>query len=236
MKRWMCALCACALLFAVCAVAEADYAAAYTEVLEQLYYNHTFPNGDEMWLYEPKDVELNRFAIYDVDGDGRRELLVEWNMSDNATNRLMIYDYDSETDSVREELYASVYSVFYDNGIIEMLYSHNHSNSLDFWPYSLFRYDPQLDTYEYVGDAEAWDLEYMEEMECAEDFPADKDTNGNGIVYYISDNPGWENAHWADDEEYEAWRISAAGAGRVQRDVFVDLTLENIHASWIMNP
>lgn len=216
-KRIFALICALALLLAGAAQAEEGVLAAYREALENLYTNHTFPDG---YTDEPDDVEGNGFAVYDVDGDGREELLVQWDNTVVASWYGAIYEYDEESQSFRTEYMGGPSFEFYNNGVIMVYASHNQSPS-EVWPYALYRYDPDADEYVNLGSASAWERELSEEG-----FPADADLDGNGIVYQCGEDAGSEA--WVDDGEYQEWCDSILGDARRMRVPFMDLTLENI--------
>ena len=100
--------------------------AKYAEVLEQIMTEHTNPNGREYHADEQWAFEGNTFAISDVDGDGRQELIFCFHTGNMASMCEVIYDYDVEQDVLREELAAWVDSTYYSNGFIKVSDSHNH--------------------------------------------------------------------------------------------------------------
>lgn len=222
MKRACALMCALVLLIAGAAQAEEACIAAYRAALEELYYNYTFPDG---LREEPFDVEANGFAVYDVDGDGRRELLVEWSDTIAAGWCTRIYDYDEASRGLREEYSGGINLQFYDNGMLEDPLSHNQGPSERFWPYFLAQYVADRDVYETRGSVEAMERAVMEErgeMYPGLKFPRDVDADGNGMVYSI------DGGDWVDDDACERWRASFAGEGKLQRIPYVSLTLENI--------
>lgn len=215
MKRRIFAL-VCALAVLLAGAAQADGArAAYRAALENLYNNHTFPDG---YADDPFDVEGNGFAIYDVDGDGRDELLVQWDDTAVASWYGVIYDYDAGSGSLRAEYKGVPNFEIYKNGVLVAEDSHNQSPSKEVWPYSLYVYDPDADEYEYAGNASAWERDYS-----PDGFPSNVDANGDGMVYQC-------DGEWVDDDEYFAWYNSFLGGASEMRVPFMDLTPSNIRS------
>lgn len=157
--------------------------AKYAEVLEQIMTEHADPNGREYnddGFYEFKN---NAFAILDVDGDGRQELIFNFNTSNMAGMCEVVYDYDAETDTLWEELAAWVDTTYYSNGLIKVSDSHNHGKDPEekgIWPYSLYQYDASTDSYQLQCHVTSWDGQIN-----SGNFPDELDTDGDGILYYI---------------------------------------------------
>lgn len=171
---------------------------AYTTALENLYYNRVFPDGTAA---DPTDsfgsISENRFAVYDIDHDGKDELIIEYTITTVAGMSLQIYGYDEATSSLRLQLLEFPNAQFFDNGVIEAGISHNQGLAGAFWPYQLYVPDAATDSYISVGLVTAWDKAVKEA-----DFPDDIDVDGDGIVYYLPTDPETP----VDTEEYFRWR------------------------------
>lgn len=118
---------------------------AYISALENILYQKIPPLADE----ESEWIEgVNSFALFDVNFDGKEELLIKHDhiMADTA---LYIYEYDEEAESLRRIFYAYPALTFYDNGIIIAEASHNQTGN-EFWPYTLWQLDKETGTYEKV--------------------------------------------------------------------------------------
>lgn len=100
--------------------------AAYYAVLEKLYTTYTLPDGTELGYDEISDLSWNKFAIYDIDQDGKEELLIQWTDTYTAGMAGIIYGFDSASGTVKAELWEYPLQVFYDNGVVEVGLSHNH--------------------------------------------------------------------------------------------------------------
>lgn len=168
---------------------------AYRNALILLIDNRIFPDGTEA-DYE----EGSQFAVCDIDGDGREELLISYMANTMAGMALQIYDYDDAAGRIYEQIWDFPFAAFYNNNMIKIDASHNHGNSAmeDFWPYSLYQYDMEADKYQRITSVDAWQKEFF-----AEGFPAEKDEDHNGIVYSLTDDDGEKS--YLDDTEYQAW-------------------------------
>lgn len=177
---------------------------AYCKTLEDFAFNNLLPNGVSIadatgGLYSMAE---NSFAVYDVDGDGSKELLLSFVSTFTGAQTMFIFKYDYKTGKVVEQFSEYPYFIFYGTDYIWVGASHNHSPS-SFWPFTLYKYDEKTDSYSPVGTVSACDkdIEYGSYT-----FPSSADKDGNGRVYYISGN---ENP--VDDAEYENWWNSHIG-------------------------
>lgn len=126
---------------------------AYILTLENLYTNRIWPDGTEVDLMG--DMSENVFAVYDVDGDGEDELIIKYTSSSMAGMIEAVYGYDSETGVLYQELREFPALTFYDNGFIRADASHNQSDDPEAWPYTMYQYKKDTNTYEEVGSGVA---------------------------------------------------------------------------------
>ncbi len=159
--------------------------AKYLEVLEQIMAEGRDPNGREYYSDENyRNFENNCFAVLDVDGDGRQELVFNFNESTTGSMREVVYEYDQETDTLWEELADWVNTEYYPGGLVKVQWSHNHGrdpSERGGWPYDLYRYDPEENRYQLLYVVDAWDGQIYEK-----DFPYDLDADGDKLVYRIT--------------------------------------------------
>lgn len=165
---------------------------------------------------EPTEPETgspeNCFAICDIDGDGREELIVLYTDADGMT------EYILEADG--EEFRAHAETVFYDNGAAVAFQLAEATES--FVPYSLYQYDDERDGYYEVAYVKALERAALEEAGLADEYPEEADTSESGMVYFIgNDTP-------MDVTEYELWCESWRKDAVVKEIPFVPLTSENI--------
>ena len=209
---------------------------AYVKVLEDIYFDQKFPDGTEHGLQPASaDISDNMFAVYDIDADGREELIVFYTTTYTAGMVEIIYDYDSGTGDVREEFLAYPMRTYYDNGIVEVEASHNQGLASDggadgnFWPYSLYRYDPETDAYVSLASVDAWSRGFREEDYDGNPFPQEVDADGDGVVYYVA-TEGNEPEAPMDGAEYDQWRDSCLKGAEPIQVPYVNLTTDNIYA------
>lgn len=141
-----------------------------------------------------------------MDGDGRQELIFNFNTSNMAGMCEVVYGYDEKSGHVREEFAEWVDTAYYGNGLIKVSASHNHGKDPEergIWPYSLYQYEEGTDSYRLQYYVESWDRQAS-----PENFPAKLDTDGDGILYYIMEGTETvENTDAApvDREAYDSW-------------------------------
>ena len=202
--------------------------AAYQQALTQLCENLVFPDGVEAELDSAfYDISENQFAVCDVDMDGRDELILLYTTTvTTAGVRGCIYDYDEVTDTLYSELINNPRFRIYDNNVIEVDWSHSQRYGGDFWPYSLYVYDSESDTYQESVYTDAWDIKLAEVDNEGNAFPYEVDVDGDGIVYYILQASEYKYHDPIDWSEYEEWHN--ATVGNEIEVPYMELTPENI--------
>lgn len=202
---------------------------AFGKALWDIYQRGILPDGEALDYISMEAASANRFALADVDGDERDELLLCWTTASMAGMREYVLGYDGE--AVYVELSAFPGLRYYDNGIVEADWSHNQGLAGEFWPYSVYCYEAESDTYRLAGSVDAWNKELREINYDDEPFPAKIDADGDGIVYYLipADWEGrYSEALLVDGEDYEMWQDSyLEDAGEIGV-MFRELTEENI--------
>lgn len=156
--------------------------AAYVLALQDFLFTHQWPDGTD--LAHNNDfgsVEQNYFAIADVDGDGRDELILSYSTAPMAGMSERVYGYDEENNTLTEKLSAFPAVTYYAGGVVKMDWSHNQGLAGDFWPYSVARYNAEMGRYEIVMLVDAWERSMKEEG-----YPADVDRENAGIVYLVT--------------------------------------------------
>lgn len=188
---------------------DADAArAAYYLVLDKLYTTYTLPDGTLLGYDGVLDLSLNQYAIYDIDQDGKDELIVVWVTTYTAGNAGIVYGFDAASGTVRTELIEYPMLTFYDNGVVEAGLSHNQGLAAeipDFWPYMLYQYDKDTDTYVIAAMVDAWNKAYYEKDYEGNAFPDDIDADGDGIIYLVEIG---DEEKMMDLEAYQEWRDS----------------------------
>ncbi len=207
--------------------------AAYISALEGIYFDNVYPDGTSCNFVEDYDKTKNRFAVYDIDFDGKDELIIEYTSSYNAGMGTIIYDFDPQTNTFEQELVEYPALSFYDNGVVEAAASHNHGMAAtydDFWPYHLYQYKPELDKYILIAMVDAWDKEYAKKDSDGNLFPQEVDVDGDGIVYYVMTDGEYKLEKPIDADEYNQWKNSYIGSANEINIPYKYLTEENIYS------
>ena len=208
---------------------------AYVTALEDIYFDQTFPEGTVNGGPADSDIGENKFAVWDVDDDGREELIVSYTTTYTAGRVEVIYAYDGPSGGLREEFVAYPALTYYDNGVIEEGKSHNHGMAGDcgpdgnFWPYFLHRYDPDTDAYVSLGSVDAWSIGFRETDDDGNPFPEAVDADGDGMVYYVM-TEGYELKDPMDGAEYSQWRDSYLKGAKQMQLPYVNFITDNIYA------
>lgn len=201
--------------------------AAFQKALIQTHDELYLPNLDRIELWEPGGtIEDEKFAIFDVDGDGQDELLVAISNTYMAGMCEVIYGYDAGTGGVRLEAQNFLAVVHYP-GMLRVNASHNHGYAGDvMWPYTVLVYNAEEDTYQEVYRVDAWKKEITDYDRVREmPYPEEIDTEHDGFVYLITENGERKilNRH-----DFEAWE-AALFAGKEPLTIpWQKMTAENI--------
>lgn len=206
---------------------EKDRLLAYQTVLMDICHNQKFPGGRELG-HDDSPMSDNKFALYDIDKDGNIELLVVYTTTFMGGQSILIYDYDSKSDSVREQFVEFPSVTFFDNGILKADWSHNQGLGGRIWPYTLYQYNSENDAYEAIAQVDAWDKTLADKDYNGNSFPDDIDKDGDGLVYYIMDASEYEVTDPVDLDEYEKWFEAYCKDADTIRISYRDLTEENI--------
>ena len=166
-----------------------------------------------------------------MDADGKDELYIAHIATYNAGMFTVIYEY--ENGKLHRELLADTLLSFYDNGIMIQKAMHNHGMAAgedsDFWPYAMFEYNKETDSYDVIANVDAWDKSYAETDGNGTAFPDKADIDGDGRVYYVMPGTRYEWQEPMDNEEYQEWYDSCMeGAANRYKLLTVDLTNASI--------
>lgn len=202
--------------------------AAYRDALQTLLDTHTLPDGTDCGEQPGGDPAGNQFAIVDIDGDGRDELILVYTTTYTAGQTASIWDYDDTTETLRAELIEYPLLTFYTNNMIQAGWSHNQGLAGSFWPYTLYRYDAASDSYQSVAMVDAWEKAFAATDTQGAAFPDAIDAAGAGIVYYIMTNGVYETVAPVSAADYQLWRDSQLNGAAEQAVSFTALTAENI--------
>lgn len=173
--------------------------------------------------------ENNKFAIYDIDGDGFLELILSWTDCSMAGMWGGVYQYDFDKQDYFDEGLHEPWITFYDNGVAYEPWRHNQGPG-EMWPFAAYLYNKSDDQYKLVLTADSWNKSMREEG-----FPEDVDTDGAGVVYFTDLNSEYVdynnpisqsefniiyNQYFKDVEEVEIsyYEVSDSGISAYQLD------------------
>ncbi|MDE6389115.1 MAG: hypothetical protein K2L82_15055 [Lachnospiraceae bacterium] len=193
----------------------------YQSVLTDITTKQIYPDGTDCGFDGSSTASGNQFAVYDVDKDGEEELILRITSTSTAGMREVVYDYDEETDTVREEYSGFPGAYFYDNGLIEEEWSHNQGMAPlgDFWPYTLHRYQAESDSYQCIFMVDAWEKEFREQDYDGNPYPEEIDAEKSGTVYYLMEGGAYDMTATVPVSKtvYEEWRKEQGlGSARIE--------------------
>ncbi len=186
----------------------------------------------QQFLEDGMQILYNKFAICDVDFDGKDELIYfVWGPDDDSpygfSKSVNVLEYDPDTGNKHRQISGSGISMgflFYENGIMVSTATHNHTYAVqdgrELWPYSVYQYNVADDIYELVVEVSAWDNFYH-----PDGFPKEADADGDNMVYCFT-----KDGSWQDGAAYEAWFEETFGGLAEWEIPYQEYTLENIEA------
>lgn len=102
--------------------------AAYKAAVEKLVNDKVFPNGEDTGFADDSsfgDMGENRYAIADVDSDGKDELIISFTTAPVAGEVEQVYGYNDADGTLKLKLNEFPQVTYYTNGIAEVGWSHN---------------------------------------------------------------------------------------------------------------
>jgi hypothetical protein len=211
-----------AALVALCAVpamADARHD-AYMKAAKAFVEDHKLPDGEDIMPEDvTEDFAENQLAFCDVDGDGTPELLINFQTGTMASMLLYACGFNEEEGKLTVKYNGTPGSEFFDNGTAKCPALHNQGLGGEFWPYNIYKYNPEKGEYDYMGCVDAWSKEDFptHPFEEGKEYPEEVDKTGDGFVYYIDDEHfkdarGMETP--VDTPVYEAWVASYTGGAK----------------------
>ena len=121
---------------------QSEYAAkadeAYKAAVEKLVNDKVFPTGEDTGFEADSffgDMDENKYAIADVDSDGKDELIISFTTAPVAGEVEQVYGYNDADGTLKLKLNEFPLVTYYTNGIAEVGWSHNQGWAGDrLWP------------------------------------------------------------------------------------------------------
>lgn len=163
----------------------------YGKILETLQDTTLLPDEEysENNDYTMVDIASSKYAIFDVDCDGKDELLI-YKMYDNYTGKARIYEYDVDANDLVTEIDEYPLLTCYENGAVTAGYSHNQGLGASLWPFAIYTYDSASNTYMHQGNVDTWEKSFAPQDSEGNIFPDNLDTDGDGVLYYVMNDDG----------------------------------------------
>lgn len=201
----------------------------YAAVLRELLYTNILPDGTQAERLGDEDMSLNRFAVLDVSGDEKEELILLFTTAITAGQRGMVIAFDETYTGIARPVSIPLDEypmlIFYDNGYIMANAAHNQTWG-ELLPYTL--YDDNFSVVAYVSSQ---DKHIMEAAGKGDEYPDAIDVSGTGTVYQVGFPYGSDTSagvYFWDAAEYEAWLERTLGEAKELMIPYQALTEENI--------
>lgn len=202
---------------------DTDTRKAYAVTLRNLLYSGILPDGSQ--TKDPRGGAYSQFAVGDVDGDGKEELVLLYDSGVMASSVGYIIGHDAETGNIYIQLEEFPFFAFLENGNLKALSSHNQTYG-EMWPYKLYQYLPESDSYKLAGYAHAEDKATFEANGVPERYPAKVDISNAGTVYYVGTDT-WGTVP-IDEADYLEWLNANHGDATELEIEYLPLTEESI--------
>lgn len=165
-------------------------------------------------------VEDDLFAIADIDGDGKAELVFKRLAACVAGYWGLTYTYNTDTKNVEVKYNTGPYATYYATGYIRFDISHNQGPS-SIWPCTYGKFENGQIVLLY--DVSNWDKSLS-----SHEFPDEQDLDGDGCIYYITDRATGET-RTVDKPEYDAF-MQGLNIGEEMPIDYKSYTAENVNA------
>ncbi len=207
----------------------------YKEAMQNMLESRVFPNGQQVYTNAEGEDDAssiwtdNKFAITDIDGDGEDELIINFSNAPAVGEVFYIFEYDEDSDSLKEEFTEFPTPEFYDNGYVTAPASHNQGLAGDFWPYTIYKYDAGADAYVQQYYIDAWNKELFPQDFEGNAYPEETDESKTGTVYYLYEDVTKATGP-VDRAAYDKLVADTYGSAAKITINYSEITQENIDA------
>lgn len=195
----------------------------YAATLRNLLYSNILPDGKQAEMA----VGTSQFTVADVDADGKEELVLLYDPGVTASALGYIIGYDTEAENIYLQLEEFPAFTFLKNGNLKARSSHNQTWG-KMWPYALYQYLPESDSYKLSGYVYSEDKNIFELNGAADRYPNHADVSGAGTVYYVGVDT-WGTLP-IDETDYLVWLEANQGNASELEIEYLPLSEENILA------
>lgn len=202
---------------------------AYQFVLQQIAFEHVYPDGTDTGFDGACGfIEDNHFALLDVNRDGADELIVRFVTAPMAGNIELVYAYNQGENRVERVLAVFPAVTYYDNGLVKEEWSHGSALAGEgYWPYNLYRYQPDTGAYDLLAQVDMWSREAAGADHQGRPYPEDVDGEKAGTVFLLTRNAVTETV---SRQDYETWLSGMMEKAQPVSVPYVSLNEENIRA------
>lgn len=201
---------------------------AFQFVLEQIAFEHVYPDGRDTGFDSSYFIEENHFALYDVNQDGSDELIVQFTTAPMAGNLETIYSYDAEQGCVNEILYVFPAVQYYTNGLIKENWSHSSALAGEnYWPYNLYQYHAESGEFVLIAAVDMWDRESEATAYISDPYPSAVDSEDAGVVFFVTQG---DSTQTISKSAYESWLSETFGSASPISIPYQPMTEESIKA------
>lgn len=181
----------------------------YFESIITLETTGYLPDGEfiydinDQYYYNYKEIAYSdKVAVYDINNDGKNELLIKIGGTGYSDNNLYVFSYNfNENFELLFRIPAR--ETFFDNSIVKIDdYKTQYKQYYEeFYPYSCL----------IINSTEITIFAHVEQLFLTDNndipgFPNDCDLNNNNVVYKIVYNNDYSNFEYLDDADYYEWK------------------------------
>lgn len=202
--------------------------AAYQFVLQQLAFEHVWPDGQDAGFDGSIGfIEENFFALCDVNGDGAEELIVRFVTADDERQAEAVFAWDASSGTARQVLSAAPGAVYFP-GLAQAFWRFGPTLAGDgYQPYDLYQFDAAAGEYILLAEVNMWSRSVDTVDFKGDPYPDALDAEGAGTVFILTRNGVTETVCKRD---YDAWLSSVFDGAEALILPFQPLTEQNIKA------